>query len=124
MGDHSSFWKVSIEQLKNNHWIAIGLIGKLQASHYSYEDKTSYNWTDSRVYIGGSDNKNYGGWNGFVSGDKIFFRYEPDTKILTMKVQRLGENQAFTLKCDDPVKAYINVNFYNHNDRIALEEIT
>jgi len=121
--DYSSFWKINIEQLKN--WIAIGLIGQLQSSYISYKDKTNHSWACSQqVYIGGTNNNNYGGWNGFVSGDQVFFRYEPETKTLTMKVKRLEKNQAFTLICDGLDNAYIYVNILHQNDRITLEEMT
>merc|ERR1712176_1612687 len=143
--EYSSFWKVNIEQLSG--WIAIGLIGHLQASYISHDDKTAYSsvyrsafmggnhivkygdktcysWDNNGVYIGGKHYINYGGWNGFMSGDEVFFRYELGMKKLSIKVRRLGGNQAFTLQCNCLDKAYIHVSMFNKNDCVTLKEMT
>merc|ERR1712129_335698 len=94
--DYFSLWKVKIEQLKGHG--LIGLIGTLQSSHCSHRCETCYSWAYFGAYIGGHYNSQYGDWKYFESGDEIFFKYEPKSKTLTMKVRRLRKDQTFILK--------------------------
>jgi len=59
----------------------------------------------NQVYINGKNNPSHGGWSGFKVGDHIALEFNPQSRMLTMKVARLP-NQTFSIAVTASVPLY------------------
>ena len=60
----------------------------------------------NQVYINGKNNPSHGGWSGsFKVGDLIALEFNPQSRMLTMKVARLP-NQTFSIAVTASVPLY------------------
>jgi hypothetical protein len=121
---HGSFWKVTIDELPDHHWVYLGVIGNLGAVDKSFEDSSSYGWScGSGVWIGGSKLNGSSGWTQFTNGESLYFHLKLN-KLTMFSVQK---NKRFVIdiaKGRMDREYYIHFNLYDPGNKISLEPLS
>jgi hypothetical protein len=89
----SSSWKVTINKLRNNHWLFLGLIG-----------------------LAGNNSSGTGGWTHFTEGECLHFCL--DGAKLTMF--RVIKNERFVIDNIPAGDKFIWFNFYSRGTKVTL----
>ena len=90
----------------------------MNPSSRSYRDTTCYGWGYSgAVVIGGMFERGKDGWMEFQQGDRVSFEFNPITRVLSMKLDRLSKT--FSLHTN-LATAYIFCSMYEVGTKIAI----
>ena len=123
--DEGSFWKVTIDEMPEDHikqWVFLGIIGNLGASYNSRVDPTSYGWSGRpQVWHEGSIRGGDSGWTRFTRGKCLHFHLKSN-KLTMFSVQ---ENKKFVIdNIDTTVPAYyIHFNILYVGTKVTLEPL-
>mmetsp|Transcript_17816 Transcript_17816/g.26363 ORF Transcript_17816/g.26363 Transcript_17816/m.26363 type:complete len:347 (-) Transcript_17816:166-1206(-) len=118
-------WKVTIDNLPSDGWVCLGVIGNARAKKMSYSDPTSYGWAgpDQIYRQGRSDRIGESCWSGFVSGERLYFRFDGQRHKLTMF--SVEKNAAFSIDNIAPTaEKYLHIDFYSPTTRLTLEPLS
>ncbi|OEU07146.1 hypothetical protein FRACYDRAFT_251621 [Fragilariopsis cylindrus CCMP1102] len=123
--DEGSFWKVTIDEMPEDHnhqWVFLGIIGSLGASYNSQGDPTSYGWSgNSQVWHKGSIGDGDSSWTRFTRGECLHFHLKSN-KLTMFSVQK---NQKFVIdNINTAVPAYyIHFNLLYAGTKVTLEPL-
>ncbi|OEU14461.1 hypothetical protein FRACYDRAFT_241006 [Fragilariopsis cylindrus CCMP1102] len=122
--DEGSFWKVTIDEMPEDHikqWVFLGIIGSLGASYNSRVDPTSYGWSGKpQVWHEGSIRDGDSGWTRFTRGECLHFHLKSN-KLTMFSVQK---NKKFVIDIDTTVPAYYShFNILYVGTKVTLEPL-
>lgn len=114
------YWKFHV--VSAGHWLLMGVIGNASPGINSSRDATCFGWAgNSRVYVGGTRQSGFDGWNGnFIDGDEVLFRLAANT--LTMMLKR-SPHKRFSITV--PSGSYfIHVNVSDPGTNLVFHPLT
>ncbi|CAF1354703.1 unnamed protein product, partial [Didymodactylos carnosus] len=121
--------KFKIEKMLNNQWISFGIISQsTQMASASYSSPSFYGWGQctAHVYLNGSDQSNYAGYDGDIKqNDVIELIINCEAKYIQLLKNRSNKRYEIPIDSDKCLFPWqLSVNLFNINDRVRILQQT